>query len=240
MKSIGIATYTIRLRSKRGTNYHFLGKFDGGNSLRLILHGFLKSLESSHANDKLNKHLLRARGVKEDGSDIRAFIDAGEYGFAADGINTQTFARSYKRKVEDAELIPLYLRFHLPDANDTGLLLLQRFGSQGIFHSLTEQLQQYFRARHPDFVLEMNRLVPIEMLKHLLDGRLKEIKLTTFFVPDDLADKYKYLGNASEAGSMTVTFKAKKNGFFRDPPWAQKLRKGSLTVVEIPQELGGG
>lgn len=239
MKSIGVATYTIRLRPKRGTEYELLGEFDGRTSLRKFLHGFLRSLETSHANDELNKHLLRARGVMEDESDLRGFLDAGEYGFGAEGVNVQTLAKSYKRKADDAELIPFYLRFHLPDANDTGLLLLQRFGAQGVFHSLTEQLQQYFRDRHPDYILEMNRLVPIEMLKHLLDGQLKEITLTTYSIPNDIADKYKYLGNTREAGTMTVTFRAKKNGFLKDPPWVKKLRKGALTVVEVPQDLGG-
>lgn len=72
--------------------------------------------------------------MEDEKRDLRGFLDAGEYGFGAEGVNVQTLAKSYKkRKADDAELIPFYLRFHLPDANDTGLCSFNALGLKEFF-----------------------------------------------------------------------------------------------------------
>jgi hypothetical protein len=238
MPSITLATYAVRIRARRSPDFLPLVPFHGTVGMDLVIENVLQRL-SAHVQDELHQHLIRVKHHTRQGDDIVGVIEAGEYGYSADGVNVRTRKESFQRTPEDAELIPFYFRWSLPPGGDTGLLLLQRYGPHGVFLSLTGAIHEEFEEHYDNFIVDFPRLVPAEVIQDLLKGELKEIEITTYTVPTDIADKYRFLGNKKDVGTFTVAIKAKRNASLLEPPWIKRIRHGRVKVVALPDELGG-
>lgn len=240
MATIGIAAYAIRARLKRTSDPLYLGTLSPPGGLHGIVKGFLGSLKKTHARDEESQLLQRVIRLDTDVDSCWGLLESGEYGFEAKGVDINTLKPSYKRKSQDAELIPFYFRLYLPSANDTGIMLLQRHGPRGVFHSFSSALRDFVGQKLPDHALDITRLVPAEVLGELLKGGVRAVEITTYKVPTDIADKYRFLGNLQKAGTVTVEFKAKKKAYLFPPSWLKRITTGQTKVVELPVDLGPG
>jgi len=239
-RTIGIASYSLHIRPRRSTREHLLlGQLDPNRSLHQFLHSFFDGLRRRHRKSDEETHLLRVKELDADRTDVWGTVEAGEYGYAASGVDVETLTARYQRKPTDAELIPFFFRAHAPAKTDCGVLLVQRFGAIGVFSILAEALATAFAKAFPDLILDLSRLVPAHIIESLSNGVLQEVQLTTYQVPGDIADKFRFLGNVTEAGSMTVTLRAKRKSALADPSWLRAIRKGRVDIVEIPESLGG-
>ncbi len=241
MATIGIAAYALRIRLKRTDDPLYLGAVDAPHGgLYSHVKKFFESLQKKHAHDALSQLLQRVVQLDSNADSLWGLIESGEYGYAAEGIDVQTLKHSYERKALDAEMIPFYFRIYLPAQNDMGVMLLERHGTRGIFHALSGALRDYVQEKLPDHVLELTRLVPAEVMSELLKGGVRAIQITTYRVPSDIADKYRFLGNLSNAGTVTVEFKAKKKAFLFTPQWLKRITEGRAKIIELPADLGPG
>ncbi len=239
-RTIGIASYSLRVRPRRSAReYRLLGQLGPNRTLLQFLHSFFDALQRRHRRSAESTHLLRVRNLDTDKTDVWGTVEAGEYGFGAAGVDIETLRARYQRRPTDAELLPFFFRAHAPAKGDCGILLLQRFGPIGVYSVLEEALHAAFGRSFPDSTLDLSRLVPAPVIDSLSRGDLQEVQLTTYEVPRDIADKFRFLGNATEAGSMTVTLRAKRKSLLRDPAWLRSIRAGKIDVVEIPESLGG-
>ncbi len=182
--------------------------------------------------------LQRAARVGEDGDSIWGLLEAGDYGFSSDLINVGTFERSYRREVDDAELIPFYFILDAPANTDKGLLIVQRYGNRGVYTEFTTALRAAFDTRFPDYLLDIRRHVPRVIIDTLRQGSIKTIQLTSYELSDDLADKIQWKGNRDSVKEIAIIIKAQRKGSLPRPAWLDKMMKSNdADVYEVPDSL---
>jgi hypothetical protein len=239
VRTIGIATYTCRIRAKRSEDYEPLGGIGGHHSLLELLAGYLESISGAHAVDETTQLVLQAARTTRDEGTLRGLLNGGEYGYAAEGFSIRSRRSTYRRTPEDAEVIPFYYRAFLPALSDIGILVLQRYGQFGVFTSFSKGFKSFLEHSLPDHVLEINRLVPAEVVRHLTDGDIRAIQVIAHSLPTDITDKLRFLGNRQDIGTFVIEAKAKRDHFLTPPAWLRRIREQRARVVELPIELDG-
>lgn len=237
MITIGIATYSYKIRRKKDKDFLNLGDLGQDISTREFFSDFLKSIKSNHSVNENDNFVLSAGIIQEDGPVIKGILYSGEYGYSADGVNINTKNISYTRTPSDAEIIPFYFLAYLPDTRDTGIIILQRHGNKGIRTVLDKELKSRFSAQFPDHVYDLNQHIPGEVLDYLEGGELKSIELISYEIPHDRIDTLKQLGFCKHAGSLSLVFKANRNEFLEKPDWLRRLMKDRRSFSEISSEF---
>ena len=230
MAGIFVASYSIRVRQKY-MDQDLPVRFEGDSSVHRSILDALTALKTEPVDDGAN-HLLRVRRLHKDATDIWGTLERGEWGYAARGINTQTRQESYRRGVEDAELIPLYFRAHLPPEATTGILIVQRLGVHGAFTELKNVITSRFRNSFENHVLMIGRFVPESVLQTLMQSEVKEISVITHTLPADIADHVHLRGAEAEVGTVVIRVRARRNALLRQPQWLRRLWEGTVTVAE--------
>jgi hypothetical protein len=239
VRTIGIATYTLKVRPKRSGDYEPLGGIDGRYSLAELLAGYLESISRAQAVDEKVQVVLQAVRRERDEDTLWGLLHSGEYGFAAEGFNIRSRRTTFRRTPEDAEVIPFYYRAFLPQVSDLGILLLQRYGGYGVFTAFSRGFKSFLDNYLPEHLLEINRLVPAEVVRHLTQGDIRAIQVVAHSLPTDITDKLRFLGNRQDIGTFVIEAKAKRNGALTAPPWLRRIREGRALMVELPTELDG-
>ena len=197
----------------------------------------MSTLVQSPHRDTDTQRLLKVRRFRYDFPDIWGILERGEFGISARGVDNQTYRRTYYRSVNDAELLPLYFRFHLPHDSNIGILILQRLGVHGAFGHLNRVLQDEFRRSHGNHILEIRRFVPSSVLRELRRGAIREVSVVTHSVPRDIADVIRLRGMEidSDIGVIETRIRAKRKGVLwnRAPRWVSQLDADRVTVAEI-------
>lgn len=241
MKTIGIASYALKVQKKtnnKDNQYVNLGGADEhGFSVKELFFEFLNSKIRNHSVNTDYSIVLQAEEkniIKKD-SVIKGIINFGDYGYSASGYNIVENKISYHRNRDDSELIPYYFLAYLPDGRDTGILLVQRFGSKGIFTALKQAVSSFFDTKCNNYKFVFRPQVPFEVFKYLRDGSLKSIKIIRYVAPDDISETIKNLGFETEEGILTIEFKAKRKGTLLKPSWLTNFNRKN-GFYEIDQE----
>lgn len=237
MRTIAIATYTIRVRAKRSEDFEPLGSIAGLWSMSDVLERYLASIAGQQDVDEEAQHVLQAATHHRRDDDLWGILSAGEFGYAAEGINVRSRSQSYQRTPDDAEVVPLYFRVSTPAMSDLGVLLVQRYGQLGVFTAFAKGFRAFFAHLLPEYTIEINRLVPAEVVKELVEGELRAIQVVAHTLPQDIADKFRFLGSATEIGAFTMEVKAKRGMMLSTPAWLRRIRDGQVRIVELPVEL---
>jgi hypothetical protein len=216
-----------------------LGALNGNVSFRKVCARFFEQLHRQHRVDPNLKNVQSASTVREDNSSgVWGVLEAGEYGWEADFVNSQTFKKRFRRTTDDAELLPLYFRLHVPDDRSVGVLLVQRFGQHGVFSALSAGLREYLSNVLPGYHLDLRPVVPRAVLDEVLGKNLTKIRITTYKPPQDEFDRFKLGSNIrKETSSMMIEFRAKRGGFLPEPAWLRRIRLGQSKLVELPEEF---
>jgi hypothetical protein len=234
-QAISLASYTIRVREKRDSIYRNLGAFDGTHSFYDFVERFMHDLEHAHSHNELSMSLQRARNVKSDGESIWGLLEAGDYGYTSELVKVRTLESSYSRTTDDAELIPFYVLLDAPANTDKGILIVQRYGSRGVYTEFTNALRQSFEAKHGEYILDIRRHVPAAIIESLRKGQVKTIQLTSYQLSSDIADKIRWKGNKNNVGSVQITIKAQRNKSLIRPDWLDRMMKTESALNEIPE-----
>ncbi len=235
-KSIGIACYTLRVKEKSKGKYVNLGFSENSITTRDFFSTFLGLIRDGSV-DKNNKMVLKTERIDNAGYVIKGIINFGDYGYSAQGFNVVENEISYNRNNNDSELTPHYFLVYLPDKLDTGIILLQRFGTKGIFTALKDKLRSEFTEKFPNYMLIFNPQVPVEVINYLKEGELKSIKVTRYFAPDDIADTLKNLGFERQDGVIITEVKARKKATLLKPTWLTNFTNSNgSSFFEISSE----
>ena len=150
-------------------------------------------------------------------------------------MNIKTLKESYKRRVDDAEMIPLYFRFHLPGNEKTGFLIVQRLGTHGAFTEIRDLMTERFRAKYEPLLLQFGRFVPSQVLKDLLEGGIRQMSVMTYTLPPDLATRVHLKGAEKNVGTVEIRIKAKRKHTLLtgQPTWMKQLINGKASVAEM-------
>jgi hypothetical protein len=235
--TIGIAAYTIQVREKRHDEYLVLGNVPIPGGFYAALNGYLESLRQEQEPDDVNKVLQRVTQLDADQETQThcGIVQSGDYGYAAEGIDTETLQTSYERRPQDAELLPFYFSIHAPAAYNGAVMLLQRHGPHGIYGAFSGGLRAYCEHGLPNHIVEFGRLVPATVVEQLQDGGVRAIKMTAYRVPTDMADPLRFLGNIPQPGTFSVEIKAKRDSYLRNPGWLRRAR-----AIVLPETWGQG
>ena len=191
-----LSAYTIRVDKKRDRNddqknqpdYCKLSCFNGHDDLYNVMLVFLQSLTVNSTNDTY-KTYMKAIKVEPECRSIGGVCESGIYGLSSNLRNVDTDSITYKKKKNDADLLPFYFLFYIPKDTNEGILLLQRTGKYGIRSNLGTFLDKYFSDKYRGFTLEINALVQEEIIKKMLyNGNIKKLRCVKYQAPVDRFD----------------------------------------------------
>lgn len=191
-----LSAYTIRIEKKRGKNqkensppiYCKLSSFNGYEDLLDTMKGFLKQLTVNVTNDTY-KIYMKALKVELQGRSISGIVESGIYGLASNLRDVDTDSITYKKRKNDADVLPFYFLVYIPEDTDEGILILQRTGKYGIRSHFGTFLEKYFSDKFPGFAVEINTLVQEDIIKKILyTGTIKKLRCVKYKAPVDRVD----------------------------------------------------
>lgn len=231
---IFVSSYSIRVRKKWTEDWLPLD-FETDSSLYRTFYRTMAAFQQEPHRDSDSQRLLRVRRFRSDSTDIWGLLDRGEFGISARGVNNETYRRTYDRSVDDAEVFPLYFRFHLPPSANFGILILQRLGVHGAVGHLNRMLQEEFRRSHENHMLKIGRFVPLRMLDALRRGAVREVSVFMHNIPRDIADRMRLGGVETDVGVVEIRVRARRKGALWDrvPYWMSRLDTNRESLAEV-------
>jgi hypothetical protein len=136
-------------------------------------------------------------------------VETGQYGYESDFINVKTGKNVFKRKKEDAEMLPFYFYFEMPEGTEDGILILQRTSNFGIRKVMHWVLNVAFEEKHPEYKLRFRPLVAETEVDRFIRGKIQTIHFIRKNIPADLADAYDK-GHAEVRGTVELVMRASK------------------------------
>ena len=207
---ISIAAYAINVNKRLKAGNVDIDGFQGLD-LQDIIIKFLKRSKTSAANLLEDKVLFRTKSISVDGRTITGLLEKGDYGYSADGVDVKTQKKTYERKKTDAELIPFYYLIYVPKKSQTGILLLQRFGSIGLFSSFQAEFKADFLIQAKDYVINFEPLILKSMVEDMEKSKkARKIKFRKYDIPTDIANAFSGAINSDEA-YIEYSIVAKRN-----------------------------
>ena len=237
MARYSLATYAIRVWSKDPDNRGWLqlGDFGDGDLLKVLRRG-IKSLDA-YSSDA-DKKVLRMPKLSIRGRHLEGIIETGEYGYESDLLDIDTGDVSYHRQVTEAEMLPFYYLFELPEDTNEGIVVLQRFQQFGIRGLFGKALINWFNGEYPAYRLSINPLVPREAWAPFFeDGHVRAVRFIRYDIPADITDAYDEGGHREEEGYMELVLRARRG---QSLPLLDRLREAVSgrrdihQVIEIP------
>ncbi|HVT73806.1 MAG TPA: hypothetical protein VHD61_11765 [Lacunisphaera sp.] len=210
--TFSLACYSIRFRHR---NERVLLPFDHENlaGVRDFFTAYFLGLSAKTVNDTETQKLLTAREISVALPTIEGVIITGEYGIEADLVDVSGKKPKYRRRKNQAQMLPFYFRVFLPPQTDTGFLILQRFGLLGVRTILCSDLRREFSQQYPDITLSILPELPEGALEHILGrGEIRTVTLRRNTLPADLADRLE-LADAND-GQVDLVVRAKHGSRF--------------------------
>ena len=200
MKLVGITTYGISVRDEANINLELHDVY--GKKLLEYLYDVMYTLSGEYLKDRLLENVfaydeVSKETVKNDmGQDIYDIIyfrvKTGEYGEESEIINSETGIRTHKKSVDEADVMPFGGCIIIPSGKYTeGAILIQSLGRNGITSIIKKKFNEYVREIDPELRLVFNPVIPRVYMERLLTkGKLKTIRLVSYEINDDEAEKF--------------------------------------------------
>jgi hypothetical protein len=224
MKRITLAPYAVRVKKAyTRREYEITSSFSEDDDLCDILHRFLLGLSKKASLNKDLKQVLEAEDISLDDREIEGTLNSGEYGVEGLIRDVNTWKVTYRKKTNEAEMLPFYFLFDLPEARTKGFLLLQRTGVFGIHSALTSVLGALFTEEFPEYRLVVNPVVPQGLIDQYVgaDAEMTEIRFIRHSLSSDISARLSASGR-EKGGTMELVVKLKEKGGF---PFRSNVRR---------------
>jgi hypothetical protein len=252
MRAFSLTTYTIRVQNRTETQYLPVANFGAGVDLLEVLTEYLNTLHVDIYHDQENQLLLRVPRFEVKGRTVSGLLEKGEYGIESELLNVHDESTSYERTIDDAEMLPYYFLVVVPIDADEAVMNFQKSGLSGIKSVFTYDFGGYFSDVHPDFRIQINRLVPRQLLDRFFGrGRVIKIRLVRYGIPSDITDLIN-TGHTEEEGSLELQIRAKRGRALEIKERVQEILEGRRDLqsfielrdfeydnVKIELEIGG-
>lgn len=181
------AVYTVRVRGKRGSDYHPFGDIDGkGANLALALQGYLGEFQTESDDET---RMVTCDTAKLDGDDLLVSLRHGQRGLSAEIVGPDGVER-YHQTPPDTQLVRHGALFRLPADSTDGWLCVHsnhRRGSKGL---LMDGLTARFRQDFGDLLIEV---LPCQLAAAFREAvehdRVQKLKLVRMDQPSDRATR---------------------------------------------------
>jgi len=212
MSAIFLSSYTVRLIDRGSGQMCPIGNFFQGADLLTTFNQYLASLRANLSHDSEAHKLLSVLRYSTGGRNISGIVETGDYGYESTLYDVQSQSIAHHRTVNEAEMLPFYFIVQLPQNEDEGILLLQRFGQFGIKSTFCDNFIDYFESYYPQIALLIYPLVPLDLItEYLTNGRVTKVRFIKFSIPSDMADFIEH-GHDEEGGQVEYVIKARRNG----------------------------
>jgi len=257
MKNFSLSIYRISInRRLEKEEKLYLSDYDNGKDLFMQIKEFLETWQyekiqedtPTTVRDELEQKISRiaknADGKFEFhtlGRCLSGVIESGEYGTEENIINSTTGELKYRKKAEDAQMIPFFFMFHIPSDALYGYLVIERIGNIGIFSTLTKAIQSYISPR-----FEQQLVLKIEpfMIPEVFARNLNIISDAKKVILRGVRNRQLGLSQITENlvddndVQMDLVYKAPRNQFLNIRQWLEKLKstgskKGGYTFNDI-------
>lgn len=212
MARFSLSSYTIRVKDEAKKSYEQIDNLNGGTDLLNILNDYLSNRKVNLAHDRKHKKLLGVEKLISMDRLLNGIIETGDYGYESNLKNIDRGSISYKRKIDEAEMLPFYYLIHLPKNNDEGIVILQRFKQFGIRKHLLDDFTEYFTSKYPNLNIEINPLVPETLIQQsFYNGRIIKIRFIKFEIPKEIEDAYDNPNHKEIEGQTELSVSVKRN-----------------------------
>ena len=234
MAAILLGAYTVRIRKKGDNQYLSLNKFNGTDSIFEFLKDFFDMFSKKFTNDRNHQKISSLLQVNHQGKLISGVIETGEYGYTSKLYDIDKGSETYKRKSREAELYPLYFLFDVNTDSTKGILMLEKFGKNGLFTLLKQIIETDFTKKFPLFTMDLNPLVPKWLFEYYMGkGSLKKLTFTTFKIPTDVNKVYQLKGYEEDIKEISISVTAKKNSILPKPRWINDILSGKRKIADL-------
>ncbi|MGG6242867.1 hypothetical protein ACQ4N7_30090 [Nodosilinea sp. AN01ver1] len=184
MPSLYLVPYTVRVKDVLNDRYVNPGneKEWGVDLLEILKTYIVSDLPSIPFDPKdKSKKTIRYESLSQDERKIFGTLKAGEYGIEADLLDVENDETNYTRQMLDAELIPYFFMVKVPTHTPSGIMLFQRLGNRGFKDIFERDFSNYINGKFSEqYRIEINPLVPREMVKRYLANRIVKIRLIKY------------------------------------------------------------
>jgi hypothetical protein len=222
---ISLAAYAIKVWNPNDREYESISDFDGdGADLFEFLYEVLNAIKTKTLDQEQLQQALSVAKLEKNERTLRGIIGTGQYGYESDFINVKTTKVVYKRKKDDAEMLPFYFHFEIPAGVEDGILILQRTAAFGIRKVLHWVLQTAFEEKYPEFKLKMPPLVAETEVDRFMKGKIQKIHFIKTDIPADVADAWDK-GHHEVRGTVELVIRASKGSVLPMNNWLAKAFK---------------
>ncbi|MCV0396180.1 MAG: hypothetical protein K5872_04610 [Rhizobiaceae bacterium] len=191
MKRCSVAVYLVEVKELHGRTSLKLGEFDGHSNLRDVVQKILARLGIYRKIDLYHKVFRVALDPIGNDGELTGLIHSGDYGLAADIINSDSGVVAYKKRKTDSLTDPFYFSLHLPPKETRGILCLQQFGLSGVKTLFENVLAGQFGRKYPNFRLHIRGLTMTDALvDYVKRGVVEELIVEKHEIPADIADHF--------------------------------------------------
>lgn len=234
MARFSLSPYVFHIREVRGEQDDREAVSDfGGNDFYAFLAAHLGHPHAAVDDDKFIKFGSCVPGERQ----IEGLIETGDYGYESDLVDVGTGSQTHHRQINEAELLPFYYLFEVPEGQDEGILLLQRFQQFGVRHALVPELQAAFRSAFKAYRLIVNPIVTGDAWRAYIDNSdLKAVHFIRYQTPTDIADAYDQ-AHREDAGQAEFVLHSRRG---RSLPLRGRIadaiagRRQVTNIIEIP------
>ncbi len=200
MKLIGVTAYGINVRSEKHQDLELHNL--NGTSLLDYFYNIAKSAEDEYDKDPALENIfaynfVKFRTIKNTAGQkiydiLYLRIKTGEYGEESEIVDSETGETTHTKSVDEADVMPFGCCLIVPCGKHTeGIALTQSLGRNGITSIIKKKFNEYIRKLDNQLRVVLNPIVPRQYMERLLnDGVLKTIRLISYGIPDDDADRY--------------------------------------------------
>jgi hypothetical protein len=224
MRTFSLSPYTIRISRANdfAAGYLPVDHFDNRHDLLRVLHDYFQDLSANIFNDTVSEFILRVANYGRHGHSISGQLEKGDYGIESEIIDTVRHTLSYDRVVVDAELLPFYFLIVIPPGANEAIAIFQMSGVSGIKGIFEDNFEAYFTNRFPEYHLEINRLIPSQLIDQMLTNcRVTKLRFVRYGIPTDITDLVN-LGHNEDEGIVELQVKAKRGRAF---PMVDRIRQ---------------
>lgn len=233
---ISLAAYSVNVWNPHDREDEYLSDFDGeGGDVLDFLGTVLGGIKAKTLDQVELQQAFSIPRLDKRNRTLSGIIETGRYGHESDLINVKTSKVVYQRKKTDAEMLPFYFYFEIPEGVEEGILILQRTSAFGIRKILAWVLKVAFEKQYPEYKLKIAPVVAESEVKKFIKGKIQKIHLIKKTIPADIADSYDK-GHHEVHGTVELVIRASKRSTLPMNTWLsgifQNRRPGGVFAVD--------
>lgn len=144
---------------------------------------------------------------------IQAKAFVGGYGNKYDIIDFKSGNKSYQKKFNDTDAFPLHFIIAIPEINsnssDIGFMVFEKFKKRGAKGFFATEFSDYFKTKFNDYRIEIEPIVPEEVLTYLEKGGITETVIKGYQIPKNIEDDFESGTSTNKRLSVTLTIKGR-------------------------------